>query len=148
MHLFLKISCRYAITIACLCFTVASYGQCRNFVFTQCLPQLSPYTSDGQYHGTMLMEGDSISLIQTFYSAQNYRLKVCTSEHMGDCYFRVKSNYGYDVYSNENNRQSTWDFNLMSTQKLTITLYNPITGSEPDSLQQSGGCISILIGHQ
>ncbi len=41
-------------------------GQCKAFAKRTCLPELGFYTHDGNYHATVLSEGEEAELYKTF----------------------------------------------------------------------------------
>lgn len=120
-------------------------GQCKTFAKKTCLPELGSYTHDGNYHATVLSEGEEAELYKTFYSDMEYRMSVCGDEGLPPLEFMVLDvNRNILFSSKEANNAKTWDFKLQSSQQLRIIIKVPSSG------QQSGtpasGCIAIMFG--
>ena len=120
-------------------------GQCKAFAKKTCLPELGSYTHDGNYHATVLSEGEEAELYKTFYSDMEYRLSICGDESMPPVEFTVLDvNRNILFSSKEANNARTWDFKLQSSQQLRIIIKVPSSG------QQSGtpasGCVAIMFG--
>ncbi|MEM9025064.1 MAG: hypothetical protein AAGB22_15060, partial [Bacteroidota bacterium] len=132
------------LTVSMLLFGTAGFGQCRAFTKNKCLPQLAPYTSNGQYSGATLFEGETATIIQTFYAEQEYRLLICTQESLGDgVTFAVKNQDGSTIYSSEGKEENYWDFKVEGTQQFAIEISIPSTNV---SDIKNEGCVSIMVG--
>lgn len=124
---------------------IYGHAQCKIFTKKRCLELIAGYTSNGQYNGAILFEGDEATMIQTFYSRQDYRLAVCAQSVLSDgVYFEVQDFKDNVLYSSEGRESNTWDFNLESTQQLKVHVVVPNLGTS-NSLKQNG-CVSILVG--
>lgn len=137
---------RIVLTLVVLVLTAgtAINAQCKSFAKKTCLPELGSYTHDGNYHATILSEGEEAELYKTFFSDMEYRLSVCSDENLPPVEFLVLDADRNILYSSkENNNARTWDFKLQSSQQLRIVLRIP-------SGQSSGvppqGCVSIMFG--
>lgn len=120
-------------------------GQCKAFAKKTCLPELGSYTHDGNYHATVLSEGEEAELYKTFYSDMEYRLSICSDEGLPPVEFMVLDvNRNVLFSSKESGNARTWDFKLQSSQQLRIIIKIPSSG------QQSGtpasGCVAIMFG--
>lgn len=138
---------RILILLACCWMTSVSVSQaqCKLFTKKNCIPLLEPYISNGQFNGATLFEGESASVIQTFYSGQDYRLLVCASTILEGAYFEVKDLNGKLLFTAKDKaNEPYWDFNVASTQQLSIDVYIPETSVRED-LKKSG-CVSIMVG--
>jgi len=123
----------------------ASFGQCKFFTKKSCMPELAPFISNGQYNGATLFEGETANIVQTFYSGQKYRLFVCVHEILGDgVYFKVLDLEGNELFTNQESREAYWDFQVVSTQQLSIQIIIP-EGESSLGIKQSG-CVSVLVG--
>jgi len=122
----------------------SSYGQCKDFVKKKGVPQLSPYIFNGQMNSALLNEGDMAELIFTFYANQEYRIVVCSEEHLGKVDWKL-----YDVQNNllfeskKQNQVQLWDFSSTATQQIRLEL-EVQEGLNP--LKSKNGCVAILIG--
>jgi len=124
-------------------FSSSSFAQCNSFTKKKCMPQLTPFMHNGQLNSTTILAGESAELQMTFYSGQEYRLLVCGQEALGDVHFKVKSTDGKIVYDGKDNG-SSWDFNVKSTQELTIEVVSPESKSATGL--NANGCVSVLVG--
>ena len=132
--------------LALLLFTsVVADAQCKAFAKKDCLPQLDPYTHDGNYHAAVLVEGEEAELYKTFYSDMDYRVVVCGEEDFTNIEFLVMDSNKNVLYSNkENNYNNTWDFKLQASQQLKLVI-KVGTSHQRESVLKSG-CVSIMFG--
>lgn len=120
-------------------------GQCKAFSKKNCLPELGSYTHDGNYHATVLTEGEEAELYKTFYSDMDYRMVVCSEESLPVLEFTVMDVNKNILFSSKDNRNlRTWDFKLESSQQLRIILKVKPSGNQ--SGVPSSGCVSIMFG--
>jgi len=120
-------------------------GQCKSFAKRTCLPELGSYTHDGNYHATVLSEGEEAELYKTFYSDMEYRLSICGDEDLPGVEFTVMDvNRNILFSSREAGNAKTWDFKLQSSQQLRIIL--KVISSGQHSGVPASGCVSIMFG--
>ena len=119
------------------------FGQCAGFAKNKCLPKLAPFINSGQMYNTTLLSGDRTELSMTFYAGQNYRILVCAQKELGEIQFKLKDASNNTIFSNKG-YGNMWDFNVQSTQELTIEVTTPAT--DPDVALDKSGCVSILVG--
>lgn len=120
-------------------------GQCKAFAKRTCLPELGSYTHDGNYHATVLSEGEEAELFKTFYSDMEYRLSVCGDEGLPPVEFVVLDVNKNILYSNkEAGGANTWDFKLQSSQQLRIIIKVGSSGAQGGT--PASGCVSIMFG--
>ena len=125
--------------------TSQALAQCKTFTKKQCMPLLKPYIHNGQMNNITLFPGEDASLVQTFYSGQNYRVQLCAQENLGDStYFKVVTENNDVVYSTQHQNEQFWDFNVANTQNLKITVIVP--DSKPADEIEQNGCVAVLIG--
>jgi len=121
-------------------------AQCSSFTKNECMPKLSPYIYNGQMNNAVLSEGDIAELMLVFYGNQNYRIVVCGDKNIGDVNFKLKNNNGKTIFTNtDHNMVDHWDFNVKSTQQLTVEVSVPQSSSKDNDSYKSG-CVSILVG--
>ncbi|MGD1846207.1 MAG: hypothetical protein ACFB10_12525 [Salibacteraceae bacterium] len=127
--------------------SIASFSdagaQCKNFTKRKCIPQMAPYINNGQYNGATLFEGETASVMMTFYSGQDYRLIVCSQDILKGTYFEIKDEDGNLLYTNKDKDSDVWDFNVASTQQLMVEVTVPQTSTHD---VKNSGCVSILVG--
>jgi hypothetical protein len=120
-------------------------GQCKSFAKKTCLPELGSYTHDGNYHATVLTEGEEAELYKTFYSDMEYRLSICGDENLPPVEFIVLDVNKNILYSSKDaNNASTWDFKLQSSQQLKIIIKVNSSGQQGGT--PKSGCVAIMFG--
>ena len=120
-------------------------AQCKAFAKSVCLPQLSPYTHDGNYHAAVLVEGEEAELYKTFYSDMEYRVAICGEEKLPQIEFDVVDVNNNVLYSNKNNNYAkTWDFKLQSSQQLKVVV--KVKSFDKPGETPASGCVSIMFG--
>jgi hypothetical protein len=132
------------IVLLTMIFVNQGSAQCKRFIQKRCLPILSPYVHNGQMNSIDLFPGESASLKIPFHSGNDYRLLTCGQELLEGVYFEVQTSDKEVVYTSKNKDQKYWDFNVESTQELTVTVYAPPVESE-DELNPRG-CVGLIIG--
>lgn len=106
---------------------------------------LGEYTHDGNYHATVLTEGEEAELFKTFYSDMEYRMVVRGDETIPPVEFTVMDANRNIVYSNKDAGLSgVWDFRLESSQQLKVVIRVGTTGSSGTT--PSKGCVAIMFG--
>lgn len=120
-------------------------GQCKAFAKKDCLPQLHPYTHDGNYHAAVLVEGEEAELYKTFYSDMEYRVAVVGEGKLPNVEFKILDENKNVIYSNkDNNYAKTWDFKLENSKQLKMVV-KVNTISKPGDVPVSG-CVAIMFG--
>jgi hypothetical protein len=136
------------IPVLTLFLTVATFNvgaQCKAFAKSECLPKLSPYTHDGNYHAAVLVEGEEAELYKTFYSDMEYRLAIIGESKLPNIEFRVLDDSKNIIYSNkDNNYAKTWDFKLESSKQLKLVVKVTSAGKPGDV--PVNGCVAIMFG--
>jgi hypothetical protein len=125
--------------------TVNVDAQCKSFAKKVVIPELAPFTHDGNYHAAILVEGEEAELYKTFYSDMDYRVAICGEDKLPSVEFKVFDSNKNLLFSNkESNYVRTWDFKLESSQQLKIVVkVNSL--SKPDEAPASG-CVAIMFG--
>lgn len=125
-------------------------AQCNSFAKKKCLPTLSPYTHNGQLNSTQLGAGETAELAMTFYSGQNYRLKVCHEPGIEGVYFKLKDADHKELFNSLDKDIQQFDFNVKSTQQMFIEVVVP---DHKEGEHSKGGhdithsgCVSVLVG--
>jgi hypothetical protein len=120
-------------------------GQCKAFAKKTCLPELGSYIHDGNYHATVLSEGEEAELYKTFYSDMEYRLAICGDEAIPPVEFIViDADKNILFSSKQSNNVRTWDFKLESSQQLRILIRVGSTGTQGGT--PASGCVAIMFG--
>ena len=120
-------------------------AQCRHFTKKHCLDELSDYTGNGQYNGAVMFEGEEATMVQTFYSGQEYRIHVCSHASISDSIFFEVLDYRKKLmYSSKESGSDNFDFSVESTQQLRIRVVVPELGTA--NTLKKNGCVSILVG--
>ena len=123
-------------------FNIAASAQCKNIVKKNII-KLSPFTHNGQLNSASLPEGGVADFKISCYKGLNYRLALAYEETLGKVSFRVLDEDNNEVYNSataENNSTNIWDFNVDSSQELTVEINVPLS---PKNLR---GCVALLVG--
>jgi len=133
------------VSLLFLVFSVTANAQCKAFAKADCLPELAPYTHDGNYHAAVLTEGEEAELFKTFYSDMDYRLAVCGEEILPPVEFIVMDASNNILYTNKSaNFSRTWDFKLESSQQLKFVI--KVNSSSEQGSSPKSGCVAIMFG--
>jgi hypothetical protein len=125
--------------------TTSANAQCKAFAKKECLPQLSPYTHDGNYHAAVLVEGEEAELYKTFYSDMEYRVAIVGEGKLPNIEFKVLDENKNVLYSNKyHNYAKTWDFKLESSKQLKLVV--KVTQFNKPGDVPASGCVSIMFG--
>jgi hypothetical protein len=125
--------------------TGAAFSQCKGFTKKECVPQIKPFTYNGQLNMAVLNPGDVAELVVTFYKGQDYRLFVCSQENLGKIEFKLlDSERNTLFYNKEHDYVNFWDFHSNATQQLIVQVRVPQI--EEEVAVAASGCVSILIG--
>lgn len=125
--------------------TVTAHAQCKTYTKKTVMPLLEDFTHNGQYSGAVMYEGEEATLVQTFYSHQNYRLIVALEESISALgYFEILDYKGQLVYSSKDKKTNKFDFNVESTQQLKVRVV--VTKTTANIELRKSGCASILVG--
>lgn len=120
-------------------------GQCKAFAKKTCLPELGSYIHDGNYHATVLSEGEEAELYKTFFSDMEYRLAICGDEAIPPVEFTViDADKNILFSSKQSNNTRTWDFKLQSSQQLRILVRVGSSGTHGG--KPTSGCVAIMFG--
>lgn len=120
-------------------------AQCKAFAKKTCLPELGPYTHDGNYHAAVLVEGEEAELYKTFYSDMEYRVAICGEDKLPNVEFKILDSNKNVLYSNkEANYAKTWDFKLQASQQLKLIVKVSSFNAPGDT--PASGCVSIMFG--
>jgi hypothetical protein len=120
-------------------------AQCKAFAKKDCLPELAPYTHDGNYHAAVLVEGEEAELYKTFYSNMEYRVAVVGEGKLPSIEFKILDENKNVLYSNkDNDYDKTWDFKLEASKQLKLVV-KVIPFNKPGDIPASG-CVAIMFG--
>lgn len=123
------------------------YAQCtKAFVKKQCMPKISPFTSNGQLNSTVMLAGQTAELKLNFSAGLNYRVLICSQEVLGPVEFRLLDNDRNVLFANTNakGKPDFWDFNVKSTQQVTVEVTIPVP-QKTNGIVPSG-CVSVMVG--
>jgi hypothetical protein len=125
------------------------FAQCTSFAKKKCLPNISPYTHNGQLTSSYMGVGESAEIKMIFYSNQEYRLMICHQPNIEGVYFKLKDAEHRDIYSSKDKDSQVFDFNVKTTQEMYVEVIVP----EPKGGISKGahdiadaGCVAIVVG--
>ncbi|MDA9563097.1 hypothetical protein N9R81_00315 [Flavobacteriales bacterium] len=145
MKLFTKIS--LALTISC--FSLIGYGQsaCHGFGNNACDPDLEGYVQNPQVLNAELASGESAEISMVFSAKHDYRVSICSEEHMGEVGYKIKSSKGDVLFDNQDHEMmDSWDFSMSKTKRLIIEVTFMGAASE-DGFEETG-CTAIIVGYR
>ena len=126
-----------------LIFNTASFGQCNGFA-KKSFSKLKPYLNTQQVFGTVLLNGDKTQVSSTCYFGDEYRLLISADDKLGKIQLNVKDANGLVVYSTKAYGSIMWDFNVESTQDLTLEVVTPEAAAGQTT--DNSGCVAIIVG--
>ena len=119
-------------------------AQCNEYTKKECIPQLTPYTFNGQLNNAVLSEGETAELQLTFYKDQEYRILVEGEDSLGKIQFQLYDTDYNLLYDNaDEDHTNLWDFMVESTDDFVIRVLVP---NDEFKEQIESGCVSILVG--
>ncbi|MBL7882768.1 MAG: hypothetical protein JNL69_01765 [Bacteroidia bacterium] len=131
--------------IALTLFSLPTQAQCNAYIKKKCLPNLQPFTHNGQMSTTTVTAGQSAEVNLTFYSGQDYRIYICSQEILGECSFKVMDQNRKVVFDSENHSNPDfWDFKVKSSQQFIVEVKTPVSESTNSIIPS--GCVTILVG--
>ncbi len=134
-----------AIIIIATLFSAHSFSQCKGFTKKECVPNMKPFTYNGQLNMAVLNPGDVAELVVTFYKGQDYRLFVCAQDNLGKIEFKLlDSERNTLFYNKDHDMVNYWDFHSNATQQLIVQVRVPAL--EEEVPVAPSGCVSILVG--
>jgi hypothetical protein len=136
----------FSVLALLLAFTALNVdAQCKAFAKKDCLPELTPYIHDGNYHAAVLVEGEEAELYKTFYSDMDYRVAVVGEGKLPAIEFRVVDENKNVLYSNkDHNNSTTWDFKLEASKQLKLVV--KVTQFNKPGDVPASGCVAIMFG--
>ena len=122
-------------------------AQCKAFVKTGCLPNLSLYIHDGSYQAVVMSEGEEAEIYKTIFAGQQYRLHVCSDDNLPDIEFVISDIQRNILFDNrKNNYTKQWDFKSTTSQQIKVTIRVPKTKKGAQEKELTFGCVGILFG--
>lgn len=119
-------------------------AQCNEYTKKECIPQLTPYTFNGQLNNTVLSEGETAELQLTFYKDQEYRILVEGENNLGKIQFQLfDTDYNLLYDNSDEDHTKLWDFMVESTDDFIIRILVP-ENNHKEKIES--GCVSILVG--
>ena len=137
-----------AIAIVAFLFVMAlssqdALAQCKSFVKSACLPQLTPFIHDGNYQAVIMSEGEEAEVYKTIFAGQRYRLIICIDAALPDVEFVVSDIRRNILFDNSKNDKSrVWDFRSESSQQIKVTIRLPKSKEGAPAM----GCVAVLFG--
>jgi hypothetical protein len=133
----------FSLLIIILAVNTASVAQCNGFA-KKSISKLKPYLNTQQVFSTVLLNGDKTQLSSTFYYGDEYRLLISADDKLGKIQLNVKDADGKVLYTTRGYGSIMWDFNVESTQDLTLEVLTPAAAAG-ETFDKSG-CVSIVVG--
>lgn len=130
----------------CMVLASASMAQCNQFAKKSCMPELNPFTHNGQLNIQQMAPGEEAELDLTFYSGMSYKLLICAQEMLGKAQFQVYDNKNKIVFDNkDHNFAKFWEFEVASTQQMKVVVIIPPAPKAANDISKAG-CAAVLVG--
>lgn len=130
----------------CIALASVSNAQCNQFAKKTCMPELNPFTHNGQLNIQQMAPGEEAELDLTFYSGMSYRLLICSQEMIGKAQFQVYDNKNKLVFDNkDHNFAKFWEFEVASTQQMKVVVIIPPAAKAANDISKTG-CAAVLVG--
>lgn len=122
-----------------------TFGQCKNFTKKQCLPQLSPYLSNGQMNSAFFSPGEEAGIEINFNKGLSYRVIVCADPFLENLNYEITDQEG-NVYKTDtlSNAYSITDLSVKQTGPLKLFFKVPAKKNATGIVRT--GCVTVLIG--
>lgn len=125
--------------------------QCKSFAKTKCVPQLSPYTFNGEVYAETFFDKDTGVIDLVFYAGQSYRLAMCIQPSIPKTYFELKDKDGITYFSSKSQSDNGqtfqyWDFKVNATTTLKLWVYSKADEKMVVPNVVPSGCVVIITG--
>jgi hypothetical protein len=121
-------------------------AQCRSFAKNRCVPGLAPYKFNESFNSAQLSPGEEAEVNLTFFSGQDYRVKVCVHEILGNVNWKlVDSNNKIVFESLADEPKPHFDLKVASTMQMKLVVWVPEKPA-PAGQMVHVGCVAILVG--
>lgn len=120
-------------------------AQCKGFTKRNCMQELSPYLSNGQFNGAYMIPGESADVKINFNQGLSYRLIICADPFLENLNYTLKDDKGV-IYLNDTLKETTGFTDLEVTQSKPMTLSISVPEKENTTGIVRNGCVSVLIG--
>jgi hypothetical protein len=128
--------------------TILSYqvsAQCKGFTKRNCLPELTPYLSNGQFNAAFMIPGESADVEINFNQGLTYRVVICADPFLEGLNYQISDQEGF-IYTTDTIKDKTAHTDLEVTQSKALTLTINIPDKENTTGIVRNGCVSILVG--
>jgi len=128
-------------------FIPTGHAQCtKAFVKKQCMPRISPFTSNGQLNSTVMLAGQTAELMLNFSAGLNYRVLICSQDVLGKVEFKLMDKERNVLFQNTSAKGNPdfWDFNVKTTQQFIVEVSIPVPGKTNGIVPS--GCVSVMVG--
>jgi hypothetical protein len=121
-------------------------AQCRSFAKNRCVPGLAPYKFNESFNSAQLSPGEEAEVNLTFFSGQDYRVKVCVHEILGNVNWKlVDSNNKIVFESLADEPKPHFDLKVANTMQMKLVVWVPEKPA-PAGQMVHVGCVAILVG--
>lgn len=131
-------------SLALLLYTPNAGAQCNSFTKRVCLPELSPYFSNGQLHTTLLKEDNNAVVKLSLSKGLSYRIVICKSEDDMVLEYELANKNGKVFVDAELNEDSkTLDLAVQESALYDLRLH---IKKENATKSITSSCVSVLVG--
>lgn len=137
------------IVLSSISFFGISQSACHGFGNKFCKTDFEEqgYVQNPQVLNAELGSGESGEISMVFSKDHDYRIYICSEEHMGEVGFKIKSSKGEVLFDNQDYEMTdTWDFSMTATKRLIIEV--TFMGASSEDGFEETGCVAMLVGYR
>ena len=126
---------------------LAQAQPCRGFAKRYCRVALDDYLSIPQNLTAEMETGETTEMSMVFYKKHDYRIIICSEDHLGEINFKILDTKGNVLFDNRDHGMTPfWDFSMTTTKRLVVEVSAQGFSTGEDMLD--AGCVALIIGHR
>ncbi len=126
---------------------VNSNAQCKGFTKRNCLPELAPYSSNGQLNSALLFPEENAEILLNLNKGLSYRILVCADPYLENLTYKLYDQNEFEVFSDTlKNYSSVKDIKVTQSQNLKMKINIP-QKNNTTGIKRSG-CVTIMMGYK
>jgi hypothetical protein len=124
-----------------------SSAQCKGFTKRNCLPELTPYSSNGQLNSAQLFPEEDAEIQLNLNKGLSYRILVCADPYLEDLTYKLYDQNEFEIFSDTlKNYSSIKDLKVTQSQNLKMKIDIP-QKKNTTGIKRSG-CVTIMLGYK
>ena len=127
--------------------SINSNAQCKGFTKRNCLPELTPYSSNGQLNSAQLFPEEDAEIQLNLNKGLSYRILGCADPYLEDLNYKLYDQNEFEIYSDTlKNYTSLKDIKVTQSQNLKMRINIP-PKKNTTGIKRSG-CVTIMLGYK